>query len=67
MADTRRKKEIPATLIEAEDKADSGVIHAQEWIEFEGHELISELRQMHAETNLKLCGWFVSDYPEVPD
>jgi methionyl-tRNA formyltransferase len=59
------KNEIPVTLIEAEDKVDSGVIYAQEWIECAGHELIDELRQMQAETTLKLCEYFVSSYPEI--
>lgn len=56
---------IPVTLLEAVEKVDSGDIYLQEWIEFEGHELIDELRQAQAESTLRLCSQFVQQYPEV--
>lgn len=55
---------IPITLFEATDEVDSGPIYAQRWVEFEGHELIDELRQAQAETTKEICQWFVDQYPE---
>jgi UDP-2,4-diacetamido-2,4,6-trideoxy-beta-L-altropyranose hydrolase len=57
------KNKIPVTLIEAEDSVDSGVIYAQEWIEFEGHELIDELRKGQAKMTIKVCDHFVENFP----
>ena len=54
---------IPVTLFEAVEQVDSGTIYAQRWIEFEGHELIDELREAQAEATLELCRWFVDEYP----
>ena len=54
---------IPVTLLEAADKVDSGMIYGQRWIEFEGHELIDELRAGQAEATHHLCRWFVDHYP----
>lgn len=59
------KNRIPVTLFEAVDRVDSGDIYLQEWLEFEGHELIDELRQAQAEATLRLCREFVNRYPEV--
>jgi methionyl-tRNA formyltransferase len=53
------------TLFEAVDWVDSGDIYLQEWLEFEGHELIDELRQAQAAATLRLCREFVNRYPEV--
>jgi methionyl-tRNA formyltransferase len=58
------KSRIPVTLFEAEDNVDSGPIYAQRWIEFEGHELIGELRASQASATIELCRWFVDSYPE---
>ncbi len=58
------KNRIPVTIFEAEDNVDSGPIYAQQWIEFEGHELIDELRAAQAIATVKLCRWFVDSYPE---
>jgi UDP-2,4-diacetamido-2,4,6-trideoxy-beta-L-altropyranose hydrolase len=54
---------IPVTLIEADDRVDSGPIYAQKWIEFEGHELIDELRNKQSDATLELCSAFVNEYP----
>jgi len=51
------------TLFEAAERVDSGPIYAQRWIEFEGHELVDELRSSQAEATLELCRWFVDAYP----
>ncbi len=61
------KNQIPVTMIEAEEKVDSGVIYAQEWIEFQGHELVEELRAAQAKTTIRLCEKFVREYPEIID
>jgi len=56
---------IPVTLFEAVERVDSGDIYLQEWLEFEGHELLDELRQAQAVATLRLCQRFVDGYPEV--
>lgn len=61
------KNRIPVTLFEAAEKVDSGVIYAQEWMEFEGHELIDELRKTQANATLKLCKRFVENYSQILD
>lgn len=61
------KNRIPVTLFEAAEKVDSGPIYAQEWLEFEGHELIDELRAAQAGATLNLCRQFVTGYPAVLD
>ena len=52
------------TLIEAAERVDSGVIYAQRWLEFQGHELVDALRAAQAAATLDLCRWFVDQYPE---
>jgi hypothetical protein len=59
------KKSIPVTLCEALEKVDRGVIYAQEWMEFKGHELINELREAQAKVTIKLCKRFVDGYPQI--
>ncbi len=56
---------IAVTLFEAVEAVDSGDIYLQEWLEFAGHELLDELRQAQAESTLRLCQQFVSQYPEI--
>jgi methionyl-tRNA formyltransferase len=57
------QQRIPVTLIEAAERVDSGVIYAQRWLAFQGHELIDELRTGQAEATHDLCRWFVDAYP----
>jgi methionyl-tRNA formyltransferase len=57
------KNRIPAVLMEAVEKVDSGPIYAKSWMEFSGGELVDELRQKQAEATIKLCRKFVDDYP----
>ena len=52
-------------LFEVVERVDSGDIYLQEWLEFEGHELIDELRQAQAAATLHLCREFANRYPEV--
>ena len=57
------RNQIPVTLFEAAEDVDSGPIYAQRWLEFEGHELIDELREGQAKATFDLCRWFVDEYP----
>jgi UDP-2,4-diacetamido-2,4,6-trideoxy-beta-L-altropyranose hydrolase len=59
------KKRIPITLFEASEKVDSGVIYLQDWIEFDGSELIDELRKAQAKITIGLCKQFIKDYPQI--
>ena len=61
------KNRIPVTMIEAEEKVDSGVIYAQEWIDFQGYELVEELRAGQADATIRLCEEFVREYPQIVD
>jgi RimJ/RimL family protein N-acetyltransferase len=55
------KNSIHASLIEADDEVDSGVIYAQERMEFEGHELVDELRSKQALATITLCKRFIDN------
>ncbi|MDZ4855244.1 MAG: UDP-2,4-diacetamido-2,4,6-trideoxy-beta-L-altropyranose hydrolase [Nitrospirota bacterium] len=59
------RNKISVTLFEAAKKVDSGRIYAQESLEFEGHELIEELRVAQARATRNLCKRFVSEYPAI--
>jgi methionyl-tRNA formyltransferase len=59
------KDHIPVTLLEAEDKVDSGKIYAQRWIQLQGHELVDALRHKQAEATISLCHKFVARYPDI--
>jgi UDP-2,4-diacetamido-2,4,6-trideoxy-beta-L-altropyranose hydrolase len=59
------KQKIAVALIEAEDKVDSGVIYAKEWIDLQGNELIDEVRQAQAQATINLCKLFVNQYPNI--
>jgi UDP-2,4-diacetamido-2,4,6-trideoxy-beta-L-altropyranose hydrolase len=60
-----RNKDIKITLIEAEDKVDSGKIYMQLSKKFNGYELIDELRSSVMDITLQLCSYFVDKYPEI--
>lgn len=49
------KNEIPITLFEAGETVDSGVIYLSAIMRFNGTELVDELRNVQAETSIKLC------------
>lgn len=57
------KKRIPAVLLEAVKKVDSGPIYRKIWMEFNGGELLDELREKQAKATLDLCRNFVDHYP----
>ena len=57
------KSRIPAVLMEAVEKLDSGPIYRKIWMEFNGSELVDELREKQAEATVDLCQHFVDNYP----
>ncbi len=57
--------EIPVCLIEAEDKADSGVIWIRDKIILNGTELIDEWRALQGEKTVELCCRFVEEYENL--
>lgn len=54
---------IPVTLLEAAEKVDSGAIYKKSWIEFEGHELLSEIKEKQGLATIELVIWFIDNYP----
>ena len=56
--------EIPISLLEVDEKVDSGKIFLRDKIKFQGHELINELRLKQAEYTFKLCKIFIEEYPK---
>lgn len=56
---------IPITLFEATEKVDSGPIYLQEWVSFDGSELVDELRREQARATIYLCVSFVKGYPDI--
>jgi methionyl-tRNA formyltransferase len=58
---------IPVVLFEAAEKVDNGCIYLKHTMEFTGFELIGELREVLAETTLRLCNEFIERYPEIVD
>lgn len=59
------KNEISITLFDAKESVDSGKIYIQDIMQFNGTELIEELRQKQAEYTIKMCVSFVEDYPGI--
>lgn len=53
---------IPVCLLEAADPVDSGPIIYREWIDYEGHELIDELRRKLGEMTVELCRRFMEEH-----
>lgn len=53
---------IPVTLFEADTEVDSGDIYFQESIEFDGSELVDEIRQKQGLATIKLALKFVDSY-----
>ena len=56
---------IPITLLEAEEKVDSGTLYLQKILMFKGTELIDELRASQAEASIDLCLEFIENYPDI--
>ena len=57
--------DIPITLFEAVEALDAGQIYYQENMQFNGTELLDELREMQADATFRLCDKFIKEYPEV--
>lgn len=54
------KNDIPITLFEADKKVDNGEIYLQEFMHFEGHELVDELRADQAKKTIEMIKEIVS-------
>lgn len=59
------KNEITVTLLEAEDKLDSGSIWAQEIMELDGHELLSEIDDKLFNIELKLMDYALVNWNKI--
>jgi len=49
------KNDIPLCLLEMAAEADAGPVIYKEWIKYEGHELIDELRQKLGQAQVDIC------------
>ena len=58
------KKKIHVSLIEADEKVDSGKIYKKLQIKFNGFELLDELRFSVTDVTFKLCRNFVEKFPQ---
>jgi methionyl-tRNA formyltransferase len=59
------RNRIPVTLFEAVDAVDAGQVYAQDWIDYQGLELVDELRARQGEATVRLCRRFVYEYPVI--
>ncbi len=59
------KNKIPVTLLEAEDRVDSGAIWKQTLINLEGHETYEEINQVLFLAELDLMDFAVSNFDKV--
>ena len=59
------KQDIAVTLLEAEDKVDSGDIWAKEWIHLEGHELYDEINTLIFSAELKLMNFALNNFYSI--
>jgi len=59
------KNKIPITLFEAAKTVDSGPIYLQDHLNFNGHELIDQIRQEQGEKTIELIVKFVNAYPNA--
>ncbi len=57
--------EISITLFEMQEKLDSGNVYLQDVMEFNGLELVSEIRDKQAEYTFNLCKKFLDNYPKI--
>jgi methionyl-tRNA formyltransferase len=55
------KNRIPVCLFEAVDKVDAGPVIYREMIEYEGHELIDELRHKLGDATVSICCRFLAE------
>lgn len=59
------KTKIPVTLIEADERVDSGKIYDQKEIILEGHELWPEIKNQQGNLTISLILDFINKYPKV--
>lgn len=59
------KNVIPITLIEAEERVDSGYIYMQEFIHLDGTELLGEIKHKQGLYTKKLVLEFIKRYPNI--
>ena len=59
------KNLIPVTLFEATEKVDEGDIYEQEFLSFEGHELLTEMKDAQGRITIRLIEKFIEKYPNV--
>ena len=59
------KNKIPITLFDAAEAVDSGEIYLQDYMQFQGDELIDELRQQQGEKTIELVLKFIKIYPGI--
>ena len=58
-------KKIIVSLIEAEDKVDSGKIYKQLSKNFSGYELLDQMQSSLRELTSKLCNYAIKNYPQT--
>jgi UDP-2,4-diacetamido-2,4,6-trideoxy-beta-L-altropyranose hydrolase len=59
------KSSIAVSLLEAADPVDSGPIWAQQWVQFEGHELYDEINSRLFEAELSLMDQAVAQFGRI--
>jgi methionyl-tRNA formyltransferase len=59
------RDEISLTLFEATGSVDAGPIYFKEKVEFDGTELLEELREIIGERSISLCETFIDQYPQI--
>lgn len=59
------KSKIPIVLFEAVENVDAGPIFIKDYLIFEGHELINEIRKIQGEKTIKLALQFVSTINDI--
>jgi len=57
---------IPVCLLDAVEPVDSGPVVYREWIIYEGHEVIAELRQKLGDMTVELCRRFMGESRPLP-
>ena len=55
------KNRIPVCLLEALEDIDAGPVIYRDWIEYEGHELISEMRATLGQKTIGMCRRFLGE------
>lgn len=59
------RNSVPIVLFEAAETVDSGPVYLKEVMNFQGTELVDELRRIQAECSIKLCVSFIDGFPDI--